>query len=59
MFKTLEGFRSREIVKKIVRLIHQVVEEVSTEIRIMHVCGTHEQALRKHAIDTMLPAIIA
>jgi hydrogenase expression/formation protein HypD len=56
MFKTLEGFRSRELVRKITRAIHEMAGNLPHPVKLMHVCGTHEQALRKHAIDTMLPS---
>jgi len=53
MFRTLTGFRNRELAKKIARAISQV--ELPHPVKIMHVCGTHEQALHRYAIDSMLP----
>ncbi len=55
MFELLENFRDRELAKKITRGIHNLADRLSDPIKIMHVCGTHEQSLRKYAIDKMLP----
>jgi hydrogenase expression/formation protein HypD len=56
LFELLKGFKNEKLAKKLARGIHQLARELPYDMRIMHVCGTHEQALRKHAIDVMLPS---
>ena len=46
-------FRDRALGKKVVRLIHSLM--LDDAVRIMHVCGTHEQTITKHGLRTLLP----
>ncbi|MFQ6136675.1 MAG: hydrogenase formation protein HypD [Candidatus Hydrothermarchaeales archaeon] len=44
-------FRDKKLAKKII----QKINELSTQIVIMHVCGTHEQSITKFGIRSLLP----
>ncbi|ATZ61156.2 MAG: hydrogenase formation protein HypD [Methanosarcinales archaeon Met12] len=46
-------FRDRALGKKVVRLIHSLM--LDEAVRIMHVCGTHEQTITKHGLRALLP----
>lgn len=36
-------------------IIKAIQEEIKSDVRIMHVCGTHEAAIAKHGIRSVLP----
>ncbi len=42
-------FRSRELAEKIVNRL----EKLNLDIKIMHVCGTHQDTIVKHGMDTL------
>jgi hydrogenase expression/formation protein HypD len=48
-----KDFRSRELAKRAL----EVIEKLSTgeSFTFMHVCGTHEQAITKHGLRSLLP----
>ena len=48
-----ERFRDGETAKKVVRLIKELTE--GRRVRIVHVCGTHEDAITKFGLRSMLP----
>jgi len=48
-----ERFRDGETAKKVVQLIEELAGE--RRIRIVHVCGTHEDAITKYGLRSMLP----
>jgi len=48
-----EGFRDEETAKRVVRLIGELAG--GRHIRIVHVCGTHEDAITKYGLRSMLP----
>lgn len=46
------GVVAMEVGKQIIRSIN---EQVRTDLRIMHVCGTHEASIARHGIRSVLP----
>jgi hydrogenase expression/formation protein HypD len=54
MDKGLAGFRDRRIAKKIVAKICNTASGMGP-LRLMHVCGTHEDAIAKAGIRSLLP----
>ncbi len=55
----LTEYRNKEVAKKIIKRIHETAHELYQKgidtVKIMHVCGTHEDTLSKWAIRTVLP----
>lgn len=49
----LEGYRDAELTEKIVKLISKV--DLPRKIKIMHVCGTHENSIGRFGIRSILP----
>ncbi|MFZ2456851.1 MAG: hydrogenase formation protein HypD [Candidatus Altiarchaeia archaeon] len=54
MNKGLAGFRDRRIAEKITAKIRATAEGMGP-VRLMHVCGTHEDAIAKAGIRSLLP----
>src|SRR4030042_2226948 len=48
-----EKFRDGETAGRVVKLIRELAG--GRRIRIVHVCGTHEDAITKHGLRSMLP----
>src|SRR4030042_1129915 len=48
-----EKFRDGETAGRVIKLIRELSE--GRRIRIVHVCGTHEDAITKHGLRSMLP----
>ncbi len=51
-----KDFRSRELAKRALGVIEKLAAEES--YTFMHVCGTHEQAITRHGLRSLLPANI-
>jgi len=56
MMDVVREFRSKERVQQIVKLIKDVAPK--EKVKIMHVCGTHENSLAKYAIRDLLPSTV-
>lgn len=56
MLDVVKAFRSREIVQKVIKKINKIAP--AEKIKIMHVCGTHENSLARFAIRDLLPPTI-
>lgn len=54
MNKDISGFRDRRIAEKITAKIRAAAKDLGP-VRLMHVCGTHEDAIAKAGIRTLLP----
>jgi hydrogenase expression/formation protein HypD len=50
-----EGFRDEQISEKIARAITKIFNSINRKIKIMHVCGTHENTISKYGIRSILP----
>jgi hydrogenase expression/formation protein HypD len=50
---TLSGFRDRELVSKVAEEIAELSKGL--DVRIMHVCGTHEWTITHYGIRDMIP----
>ena len=50
--KIFEGFRDRELAKKLTKRIH---ENINSPLRIMEVCGTHTMSIFRYGIRSLLP----
>ncbi|MDI3475863.1 MAG: hydrogenase expression/formation protein HypD [Thermococcaceae archaeon] len=55
MGEPFEAYRSREVAMKLVEKIREEAKTLDGEIRIMHVCGTHEDTVTRHGIRSLLP----
>jgi hydrogenase expression/formation protein HypD len=52
-----EHLRSREVTRKLVARIETLSDAIPRDgIRIMHVCGTHEDTVSRYGIRSLLPA---
>ena len=51
----VQQYRSREIAGKLVERIKEEARTLGGEIRIMHVCGTHEDTITRSGIRSLLP----
>ncbi|MHA1506307.1 MAG: hydrogenase formation protein HypD [Candidatus Asgardarchaeia archaeon] len=51
--KYLRLYRDREVAAKIVKMIRSV--RIKERVKIMHVCGTHENTISRYAIRSLLP----
>jgi hydrogenase expression/formation protein HypD len=49
----VEGFRDGETARRVIRLIRDLAGD--RRIRIVHVCGTHEDAITKYGLRSILP----
>jgi len=49
-------FRNRDQVLRMASRLEQVVRRVGSPIAVMHVCGTHEQAIARFGLRDLLPA---
>lgn len=52
--KTLERFRDRETADRISRRIRDISRDMH-RIKLMHVCGTHEDTVTRYGIRSLLP----
>lgn len=50
----LEEYRSENIVKKLAGEVHRQASALDS-VKIMHVCGTHENTIGKYALRSLLP----
>ncbi|MHA1481529.1 MAG: hydrogenase formation protein HypD, partial [Candidatus Thorarchaeota archaeon] len=50
------GFRNSELAKAVVQDIQRLLAD--KQIRIVHVCGTHEDTISSHGLRTLLPKAI-
>ncbi|MHA1627135.1 MAG: hydrogenase formation protein HypD [Candidatus Asgardarchaeia archaeon] len=57
MERYLRFYRDREVAAKVLKMIRSV--RIKEKIRIMHVCGTHENTISKYAIRDLLPENIS
>ena len=48
-------FRDKELAQKITRLIHKEAEKIGRTVKLMHVCGTHEDTVTRSGIRSLLP----
>ena len=55
MSELTQQYRDKEIVEALIRKITQLTSEIGKEIRIMHVCGTHEHDVVKAGLRSLLP----
>jgi len=53
--KYLSEFRQKEPARRLVRKIHQLMEDIDREISLMEVCGTHTMAVFRYGITDLLP----
>ena len=53
MLDFVEGFRDGETARRVCRLIGELSE--GRRFRIVHVCGTHEDAITKYGLRSLLP----
>lgn len=53
----LDAFKNREIVNKLAQEIKLISEDMAP-VKIMHICGSHENAIVRYAIRQFLPAHI-
>ena len=53
--KYLTEFRQKEPARRVVRKIHQLMEDIDREISLMEVCGTHTMAVFRYGITDLLP----
>lgn len=51
----LDQFRSREIATKIIKSIEEKYTKIDKELKLMHICGTHESTVSKSGIRSLLP----
>ncbi len=51
----LKIFEDRELAQKILQAIKREAERIGREIRLMHVCGTHEDTVTRSGIRSLLP----
>ncbi|MEO2152612.1 MAG: hydrogenase formation protein HypD, partial [Thermococcus sp.] len=51
----LAPYRDRGIAQKLVEKIREEAKTLDGEIRIMHVCGTHEDTITRSGIRSLLP----
>ncbi|RLF15964.1 MAG: hydrogenase formation protein HypD [Thermoprotei archaeon] len=52
--EALTRYRDRELVEKVAKAIREV--GVKGKVKIMHVCGTHEQVISHHGLRALLPS---
>ena len=55
MMEAFSVFKDRELAQKITGLIHKEAEKIGRVVRIMHVCGTHEDTVTRSGIRSLLP----
>ncbi len=48
-------FREPEAANAIVDRLESMMDEIDEDVSVMHVCGSHEQAIAKFGLRTMLP----
>lgn len=51
----LEKYRDKKVANNILREIFQEAKEIGDEIRLMDVCGTHEDTITRYGIRSLLP----
>ncbi|UCH57694.1 MAG: hydrogenase formation protein HypD, partial [Candidatus Bathyarchaeota archaeon] len=53
MFPFVEGFRDSKLARDVCDLIESLAGD--KHVRIVHVCGTHEDTITKYGIRSLLP----
>ncbi|WP_297062797.1 hydrogenase formation protein HypD [Thermococcus sp.] len=53
--EVVQPYRDRGIAQKLVEKIREEAKTLDDEIRIMHVCGTHEDTITRSGIRSLLP----
>ncbi|MFX1322533.1 MAG: hydrogenase formation protein HypD [Promethearchaeota archaeon] len=48
-------FRKKEFTTKIIESINRIIKDLNKNIKIMHVCGTHEHTISKYGLRSILP----
>lgn len=48
-------FRDPAMAKKLAATLHQLMEEIGRPVSVMHVCGSHEQAIAKFGLRSLFP----
>ncbi len=51
----LKVFENRELAQKILQAIRREAGRIDREVRLMHVCGTHEDTVTRSGIRSLLP----
>lgn len=51
----LSIFQDRELAQKILQGIKREAEKIGREVKLMHVCGTHEDTVTRSGIRSLLP----
>ena len=54
MFSFVDAFRDNDTARKVVKLMNDLADP-DRKYRIVHVCGTHEDAIMKNGIRSLLP----
>ena len=49
------NFRDPAMARHLGQKLHQLVEEIGRPVAVMHVCGSHEQAIAKFGLRSMFP----
>ena len=55
MSEPTQKYRNKERVVALIKKIKQLTEQTGENIRIMHVCGTHEHDVVKAGLRSLLP----
>ncbi|MFW9851438.1 MAG: hydrogenase formation protein HypD [Candidatus Thorarchaeota archaeon] len=55
MSEPTKQYRDKDLVKALIRKITQISDSIDDNIRIMHVCGTHEHDVVKAGLRSLLP----
>ncbi|MFQ5880096.1 MAG: hypothetical protein ACE5IZ_07995, partial [Dehalococcoidia bacterium] len=48
-------FRDPQKAKALTRTLESLCQEIGREVSIMHVCGSHEQAIARFGLRSILP----
>jgi len=51
----LSIFGNKELAQRILRAIKREAEKIDHEVKLMHVCGTHEDTVTRSGIRSLLP----
>ena len=55
MSEPAKKYRNKEIVDALIKKIKQMIDYNGKNVRIMHVCGTHEHDVVKAGLRSLLP----
>lgn len=55
-FPGLSSLKSKDFTDKLVSSIKRIIGELNRNVKIMHVCGTHEHTISKYGIRSLLPS---